>query len=80
MVCPVSHDEWREMVDQDEHYLVAAIERHLLDDVQRAWLAAEHKTIADLLNGRWAYEKQFEVQRIFFTPWNEKLGWVEFGV
>jgi len=61
----------------EEHYLVAAIKRHLLTDIQKKELAARDISIEDVLNGRTVYE-QFITN--LFNEWNQKLGFKSFGV
>ena len=70
--------EWEEACGwkEDEHYLVLAIKKFLLTESQREELFALNCSIEDLLNGRCGDIGQEEK---FFNPWNEKLGWKEFG-
>lgn len=62
---------------QEEAYLVAAIKKHLLTAPQRRRLYELDLTIEDLLNGR--VEGDQSVYTEMFSPWNDTLGWREFG-
>lgn len=70
--------EWRQMVDQEEHYLVDAIKDNLRTSEQRNWLAKVDLSIEDLLNGRYNPIFEKEVKEMY-KSWNEKLGWKEFN-
>lgn len=75
---------WVEVVDffragefHEEHYLVDAIEKHLLTDGHRRWMYAEKITVPDMLNGRVeGYEGDI---REIYNDWNMKLGFRHFG-
>jgi hypothetical protein len=81
---PSNPPTWAQVVEffrdgefHEEHYLVAAIKKHLLTEEQREWMH-ERISIEDMLNGRTdgAYER--DVVRIF-EEWNTKLGFHHFG-
>ena len=64
----------------EEHYLIEAIEKHLLTEEQRKRMFDARLTIEKMLNGR--YVGTPEVSRVVFDiydEWNAKLGFKEFG-
>lgn len=61
-----------------EHYLVAAIERHLLTAEQRATIGSRGLSIEKMLNGRYGSADEPLVIAIF-SVWNAKLNCRAFG-
>ena len=63
----------------EEHYLVEAIEKHLLTEEHRKLMFVNKLTIEKILNGRWEYTvaKARVVNRIC-AAWNSKLGFEYF--
>lgn len=71
---------WKLGEFHEEHYLVAAIKKHLRTDEQRKALAEADISIEDMLNGR--YTGGPEIGALVdgvFKAWNEKLGHKAFG-
>jgi hypothetical protein len=62
----------------EEHYLTAAIRRHLLTEDQRRTLFEHGLDLADVLNGRYG-DKSAEAVYALCRAWNEKLGFGCFG-
>ena len=62
----------------EEHYLVAAIRKHLLTDSQNIMLLLRGLTIEDCLNGRFVSVQEANVTSLF-SEWNETLGIEHFG-
>ena len=71
----MTRQQWQELTDQDECYLVNAIKRHLLTPEQREFIHAKDSSIEDMLNGRVENDDWSDV---IFADWNAKLGWKEF--
>src|SRR4051812_14915063 len=69
---------WKKGEFDEEHYLVEAIRRHLLTEVQREEMHNRRVSIEDLLNGRVIGDHSLWVV-IVFAAWNEKLGFMAFG-
>lgn len=63
----------------EEHYLVQAIERHLLTDEQRTLMFMNHLTTEKMLNGRVEGQAGLDAENQIYAGWNEKLGWIHFG-
>jgi hypothetical protein len=70
---------WKDGEFHEEHYLVAAIKKHLRTDEQRKALAEADISIEDMLNGRVANEAAMFVIDNIFNEWNAKLGHKAFG-
>lgn len=62
----------------EEHYLIEAIEKHLLTQAQRNTLINNNLTIEKMLNGRCSVAVSSIVNQIF-AEWNAKLGFKSFG-
>ncbi len=62
----------------EEHYLVAAIRKHLLTYSQSLMLHMRGLSIEDCLNGRFNGSQESTVT-ILFSEWNETLGIKHFG-
>ena len=62
----------------EEHYLVSAVERHLLTEVQRKTMFDFHLTLEKMFNGRYGSQEEATVFEIF-EQWNTKLGHKHFG-
>ncbi len=60
----------------DEHYLVAAIEKHLQTEDQRKQLFEARLSIGKLLNGRFPGDSTVAAE--IFDAWNAKLGYKGF--
>lgn len=77
----MTREDWDEecCLYQDERYVVAAIKKHLLTDDQRSFLQKHSLSIEDILNGRFRGDLGDEVTATIFKPWNDHLGWHEFG-
>jgi hypothetical protein len=73
-------EKWEEVCGygESEHYLVAAIKRHLLTPEQKAFLNKHDLSIEDVLNGRFAIRLSGTLTEKLFKPWNAVLGWKEF--
>lgn len=63
----------------EEHYLVAAIKKHLRSEEDREGLYHRDISIEDCLNGRVAGEEPQLFVDQMFGRWNEKLGHKVFG-
>ena len=77
---------WEDVVEffrkgefHEEHYLVAAIKRHLLTLAHRSFMHEGEFSIEDMLNGRVPGGIQTMVTNAIFEEWNEKLGFRKFG-
>ena len=71
---------WKNGEFCEEHYLIEAIEKHLLTEEQRKQMFDSRLTIEKILNGR--YVGTPEVSRVvfdIFDEWNAKLGFKAFG-
>lgn len=75
----LNEKEWRRQADHGEEYLIALIKKYLITKEQRAILIANDWEITDILNGRIPCGVLDMLDKEFFKPWNEKLGWKEFG-
>jgi len=62
----------------EEHYLVEAIEKHLLTKTQRKQMFDERLSVEKMLNGRYD-GKQEPVVFGIYAEWNAKLGFKAFG-
>lgn len=71
--------EWTEETDQSEEYLVRHIRTYLLTEGERVWLFKMNLSVEDVLNGRFPINMMGEIKEKLFKPWNDKLGWTEFG-
>lgn len=72
-------DFWKNGEFYEEHYLVAAIKKHLLTEEQRICLFNLDLSIEDVLNGRIGGGSKWEfVTNVLFPDWNQKLGFESF--
>jgi hypothetical protein len=62
----------------EEHYEVAAIEKHLLTETQRKTMFDNKLSIEKMLNGRFPYD-QMDIVESIFAEWNRKLGFKHYG-
>jgi hypothetical protein len=68
---------WKKGDFCEEHYLIEAIEKHLLTEEQKAKILAANLTIEKMLNGRYSIEE--EMVESIYQEWNAKLGFRSFG-
>lgn len=71
-------DQFKDAFDSEE-YLVSAIKQYLRTEEQRKWLYDHDLSIEDCLNGRYPGDLEEEVAEVLYKPWNEILGFREFG-
>ena len=71
-------DQFRDAFDSEE-YLVSAIKKYLRTEKQKQWLYNHDLSIEDCLNGRYPGNLEEEVDEVLYKPWNEILGFHEFG-
>ncbi len=69
--------EWFKETSDDEHWVVAAIKKHLLTEEQRKLMFEADISIEDLLNGRVQIGSDLVTK--IFNEWNAKLGRKQFG-
>lgn len=77
---------WAEVLDFfkngefcQEHYLVAAIKKHLRTQEQKQILFDLDFSIEDMLNGRVPGEANGNSVQAIYAEWNAKLGFHHFG-
>lgn len=63
----------------EEHYLVEAIEVHLLTPEQKTQIHQAGLSIEKMLNGRYNSHEQGPLVHGIYAAWNEKLGFESFG-
>lgn len=67
---------WRDIQEygpNTEEQQVALIKISLLTLEQKQWLVQNNLSIEDLLNGRYAIDKEAYIHQTFYKPWNDRL-------
>lgn len=70
---------WRFGEFHEEHYSVAAIEKHLLTEEQRRGIFDRRLSIEKMLNARVEGEDNQRFVESVYHAWNVKLGYYMFG-